>query len=103
MKTGSKAQPQRTTPVVAFLANEDTTDGKSKIAEPPSSLGVETAPAAAVVKDKVDWAKQWYAAIPVDYLDASRPHGFQVLGKHLVLWADKDGKWNCMEDKCPHR
>jgi phenylpropionate dioxygenase-like ring-hydroxylating dioxygenase large terminal subunit len=63
----------------------------------------KTPAAAGDVRDKVDWSKQWYAAYPVEYLDPSRPNGFQVLGKHLVLWKDKEGKWSCMEDKCPHR
>jgi phenylpropionate dioxygenase-like ring-hydroxylating dioxygenase large terminal subunit len=49
------------------------------------------------------WAKQWYPVAVIDYLDASSPHGIQLLGKNLVLWRDGSQKWRCFEDFCPHR
>lgn len=39
----------------------------------------------------------------LESIDPSRPHALQLLGKQLVLWRDGQGKWQCMEDACPHR
>jgi phenylpropionate dioxygenase-like ring-hydroxylating dioxygenase large terminal subunit len=49
------------------------------------------------------WTKQWYPVAVVDFLDPSRPHAIQLLGKDLVLWRDSLSKWSCFEDCCPHR
>jgi phenylpropionate dioxygenase-like ring-hydroxylating dioxygenase large terminal subunit len=49
------------------------------------------------------WTKQWYPVAVVDFLDPSRPHAMQLLGKDMVLWQDGARKWNCFEDACPHR
>ena len=49
------------------------------------------------------WTKQWYPVAVVKFLDPSRPHSMQLLGKNMVLWRDNQGKWNCFEDFCPHR
>ncbi|MUG93425.1 Rieske 2Fe-2S domain-containing protein [Scytonema sp. UIC 10036] len=49
------------------------------------------------------WTKQWYPVAVVDFLDSSRPHAMQLLGKEIVLWRDGAGKWRCFEDCCPHR
>ncbi|GAB4277923.1 MAG: Rieske 2Fe-2S domain-containing protein [Oscillatoriaceae cyanobacterium] len=49
------------------------------------------------------WRKQWYPVAVVEFLDSSRPHGMQLLGKDMVLWRDRTGKWRCFEDACPHR
>lgn len=49
------------------------------------------------------WTKQWYPIAVVDFLDSSRPHAMQLLGKEIVLWRDGSGKWRCFEDACPHR
>jgi phenylpropionate dioxygenase-like ring-hydroxylating dioxygenase large terminal subunit len=49
------------------------------------------------------WTKQWYPVAAVEFLDPSRPHAMQLLGKDIVLWRDGSGKWRCFEDACPHR
>lgn len=49
------------------------------------------------------WTKQWYPIAVVDFLDPSRPHALQLLGKDIVVWRDGSGKWRCFEDFCPHR
>ena len=49
------------------------------------------------------WTKQWYPVAVVEFLDPSRPHAMQLLGKDIVLWRDGSGKWRCFEDFCPHR
>lgn len=54
-------------------------------------------------EEMFQWTKQWYPVAVVEFLDPSRPHGIQLLGKHLVLWRDGAGKWRCFEDFCPHR
>jgi phenylpropionate dioxygenase-like ring-hydroxylating dioxygenase large terminal subunit len=48
------------------------------------------------------WTKQWYPVAVVEFLDPSRPHAMQLLGKDIVLWRDGSGKWRCFEDFCPH-
>lgn len=54
-------------------------------------------------KEQFQWTKQWYPLAAVEFLDPSRPHGMQLLGKDIVLWRDNSGKWNCFADVCPHR
>ncbi|KOP24545.1 (2Fe-2S)-binding protein [Hapalosiphon sp. MRB220] len=49
------------------------------------------------------WTKQWYPVAVIDFLDPSRPHAMQLLGKDIVLWRDASGQWRCFEDACPHR
>ncbi len=49
------------------------------------------------------WTKQWYPVAVIDHLDASYPHKIQLLGKDLVLWRDRNNKWRCFDDVCPHR
>ncbi|CAM9148599.1 unnamed protein product, partial [Phaeothamnion confervicola] len=52
--------------------------------------------------EQFQWFKQWYPLRAVDFLDASRPHAVQLLGRELVLWND-GSTWQCYEDACPHR
>ncbi len=54
-------------------------------------------------KGLFQWTKQWYPVAVVDFLDPSRPHAMQLLGKDIVLWRDGSSKWCCFEDFCPHR
>lgn len=49
------------------------------------------------------WTKQWYPIAVMEFLDPSRPHPVQLLGKELVLWRDRNNQWRCFEDRCPHR
>ena len=49
------------------------------------------------------WTKQWYPVAVIEFLDASRPHAMQLLGKDIVLWRDGSSKWRCFENFCPHR
>ncbi|MBD2254179.1 Rieske 2Fe-2S domain-containing protein [Nostoc parmelioides] len=49
------------------------------------------------------WTKQWYPLAVVEFLDPSRPHAMQLLGKDIVLWRDGSSQWRCFEDFCPHR
>ncbi len=54
-------------------------------------------------KELFQWTKQWYPVAVVDFLDPSRPHAMQLLGKDIVLWRDGSRQWRCFEDFCPHR
>ncbi|NET60683.1 MAG: Rieske 2Fe-2S domain-containing protein [Symploca sp. SIO2E6] len=54
-------------------------------------------------EETFQWTKQWYPLAVVEFLDPSRPHGIQLLGKELVLWRDGVGKWRCFANYCPHR
>lgn len=49
------------------------------------------------------WTKQWYPVAVAEFLDPSRPHKIQLLGKNLVLWRDNSNQWRCFADFCPHR
>ncbi|CAM9509566.1 unnamed protein product, partial [Phaeothamnion confervicola] len=58
--------------------------------------------------EQFDWFKHWYPLRAAEFVDASRPHAVQLLGRELVLWNDRgsgDGHsaWHCYEDACPHR
>jgi len=54
-------------------------------------------------KEQFQWTKQWYPVATIEFLDPTRPHAMQLLGKDIVLWRDNTGKWNCFADVCPHR
>ena len=44
----------------------------------------------------------WYPVLPAWRLQDA-PLGITRLGDNIVVWRDKDGKVNAMEDRCPHR
>ncbi|WP_346913772.1 aromatic ring-hydroxylating dioxygenase subunit alpha [uncultured Roseibium sp.] len=46
---------------------------------------------------------QWYPVAKSVEVKDSRPYGAKLLGQKLVLWRDKEGKIQCIEDFCPHR
>ena len=49
------------------------------------------------------WTQQWYPMAVVEFLEPTRPHALQLLGRNLVVWRDGTGQWRCFEDACPHR
>jgi phenylpropionate dioxygenase-like ring-hydroxylating dioxygenase large terminal subunit len=49
------------------------------------------------------WMQQWYPVAVVEFLDPTKPHAFQLLGKNVVLWRDGTQQWQCFQDACPHR
>lgn len=55
------------------------------------------------ISESFQWTKQWYPLAVVAYLDPTRPHAMQLLGKNVVLWRDGSEIWRCFEDACPHR
>ena len=57
----------------------------------------------AAKKHSFQWTKQWYPVAVIEYLEPSRPHAIQLLGRSLVLWRDHQEQWHCFEDACPHR
>lgn len=54
-------------------------------------------------KDTFEWTKQWYPVAVIEFLDPTRPHAIELLGKSLVVWRDREEKWHCFADFCPHR
>jgi pheophorbide a oxygenase len=44
-----------------------------------------------------------YPALVLQDAKLDRPHATTILGKKLVLWADKTGDWHAFHDQCPHR
>lgn len=67
----------------------------SNYQDPQSSRELES--------DTFQWTKQWYPVAVVEFLDPTRPHPIQLLGKNLVIWQDNNQQWNCFADFCPHR
>ncbi|XP_010514817.1 PREDICTED: pheophorbide a oxygenase, chloroplastic [Camelina sativa] len=50
------------------------------------------------------WRDHWYPVSLVEDLDPNVPTRFQLLGRDLVLWFDRnDQKWAAFDDLCPHR
>ncbi|MEY3255793.1 MAG: Phenoxybenzoate dioxygenase subunit alpha [Cyanobacteriota bacterium] len=54
-------------------------------------------------EEQFQWTKQWYPVAVIEFLDGSRPHAMQLLGKNMVLWRDNLNQWHCFENFCPHR
>ncbi|GKV26233.1 hypothetical protein SLEP1_g35575 [Rubroshorea leprosula] len=53
---------------------------------------------------KFSWRDHWYPVSLVEDLDPQLPTPFQLLGRELVLWFDKNNnEWVAFDDKCPHR
>lgn len=51
-----------------------------------------------------EWKSSWYPVFPVIDADKKIPHAFQILGRKVVVWYDKDAeKWRTFLDMCPHR
>lgn len=46
---------------------------------------------------------RWYVAAKSVQVKANTPFGTMLLGQKIVLWRDKTGKANALEDFCPHR
>jgi phenylpropionate dioxygenase-like ring-hydroxylating dioxygenase large terminal subunit len=46
---------------------------------------------------------QWYAVAKSVQVKPDRPHAVRALGRNLVLWRDRGGRLNCLDDYCPHR
>ncbi|BBN00577.1 hypothetical protein MPTK1_2g00380 [Marchantia polymorpha subsp. ruderalis] len=50
------------------------------------------------------WKSNWYPVIPVQDLDESVPHPFEILGRKVVIWFDREfAQWRTFTDVCPHR
>ncbi|KAL2612170.1 hypothetical protein R1flu_023862 [Riccia fluitans] len=49
------------------------------------------------------WKDNWYPVSLVEDLDPELPSPFQVLGREIVVWRDREGTWRSFVDKCPHR
>ncbi len=73
----------------------------TQISRPEENISQETKPA--TEEATFQWTKQWYPIAVVEFLDSSRPHALQLLGKELVIWRDRQNQWRCFEDRCPHR
>ena len=53
---------------------------------------------------KFSWRDHWYPVSLVEDLDPHLPTPFQLLGRDLVIWKDRNsGQWSAFDDKCPHR
>jgi len=46
---------------------------------------------------------RWYPLCKTVEVRKDRPYAAKVLGHKLVLWRDKDGQIQCINDHCPHR
>ncbi len=49
------------------------------------------------------WRDHWYPVSLIQDLEPSAPTSFQLLGRELVVWKDRQGEWRVFVDKCPHR
>ncbi|CAM9359874.1 unnamed protein product [Ascophyllum nodosum] len=56
-----------------------------------------------IEEGQFDWNKQWYPVLSLKHTDEGRAQPVQLLGKDLVVWRDKEGRWSCFDDRCPHR
>ena len=62
----------------------------SKAPEAPSTHQEMDAQADATT---FNWSKQWYPAAVVRELESKVPNAFELMGKDLVIWKDKQGTW----------
>ncbi|CAM9176121.1 unnamed protein product [Ectocarpus sp. 13 AM-2016] len=75
---------------------------RSSAVDSDSSPGVVAASPAGK-EDLFDWNKQWYPVLSLKDTDPGRAHPVQLLGKDLVVWRNKEERWSCFDDRCPHR
>lgn len=99
----------------ALKTREPVTNNNNKrwictVASPPMS-DVETSQESeeslvenAEARDSFVWKSNWYPVCPEIDMDKTVPHGFQILGRKVVIWYDKQlSKWQTFVDMCPHR
>lgn len=114
----------RTLSIVPHASTLDTTDASSiEVIQPQEESSIN--------EPEFNWNKSWYPLVPAEFLDASKPHNYKLLGMDLCLWNDgaesesfeaktkkpnaiarlfgkkgtpaSIGQWHAFEDKCPHR
>ena len=54
-------------------------------------------------EQEFDWRQCWYPVTFVRDLPKNRPYSFSLYDEPLVLFANEDGKLECLSDRCPHR
>ena len=50
-----------------------------------------------------NWKECWYPVCFLEDLPKNRPYSFSLYDEPLVLFKDKEGKFVCLTDRCPHR
>ncbi|CAM6126014.1 unnamed protein product [Calypogeia fissa] len=66
--------------------------------------GLEESSLEASSGQSFDWKSNWYPVIPEQDLDRAVPHPFQLLGRKMVIWYDRNSaEWKAFADVCPHR
>ncbi|CAM9591100.1 unnamed protein product [Scytosiphon promiscuus] len=69
----------------------------------PADLGAVSEVEPSKKEEVFNWNKQWYPVLSLRDTDPGRAHAVQLLGKDLVVWRDKEERWSCFDDRCPHR
>ncbi|KUJ82721.1 (2Fe-2S)-binding protein [Ruegeria marisrubri] len=46
---------------------------------------------------------QWYPVAKSVEIKGTKPYGTRLLGEKIVLWRNREGQIQCIEDFCPHR
>lgn len=65
---------------------------------PPTAIAPLQSP-----EPEFDWRQCWYPVAFVQDLPKNRPISFSLYDEPLVLFANEDGKLECLSDRCPHR
>ncbi|ERN04784.1 pheophorbide a oxygenase, chloroplastic [Amborella trichopoda] len=56
-----------------------------------------------IMGEKFVWRENWYPVSLIEDLDPKVPTPFQLLGREMVLWKNRQGNWVAFDDRCPHR
>ena len=116
-KSKSAATAGLRTPLASAVAPPSTSTDEPNVA-------VNDEPEDTSSDGSFDWFKSWYPIVPVEFLDADKPHKFKLMGVDIAVWNDgpidtnpafqprksrpkkakkPEGQWRAFVDECPHR
>lgn len=66
-------------------------------------VDINTSELTAQTAQEFNWNQCWYPVCFLQDLPKNHPYSFSLYDEPLVLFKDKEGKFICLTDRCPHR
>lgn len=110
--------PISRTRLLSTVREKSQIESSPSVSTPVNEVPIlETKPNENLDEDKFEWFKSWYPVVPIEFLDETKPHHYNLLGIDLCIWNDykendtfgpklskkkskdlkKEGKWHAFE------